>query len=166
MRKLFLDLDQVFADFHSFAYLHSGHAYQDGPKAIWAKLDKIDRMFKKLRPFEGAKHFFDILYGTGKIHLGEGSVEILTALPLRTGTLMTASADKISWVREHLSKDIVVNCVPGWEAKKYYCQPGDILIDDMLRNCEDWTNAGGIAIQHLDMRDTLNQLHEVLNASN
>lgn len=162
MRKLFLDLDMVFADFHGFAYNLTGQKYHDDPKGMWAILDQVDHLFMHLPPLENAKQFFDTIVNETESVLGKGSVEILTALPLRTGKLLTAPSDKISWVNNYLSNRIVVNCVDNWSKKKYYCQPGDILIDDMLRNIDDWEEFGGAGILHRDQKSTLTFLRNML----
>lgn len=158
MRKVFLDLDGVFADFHGFAKNYCGHEYSDDPKGTWEKLDQVDHLFMHLSPLPNAKQFFDTIVNICEDKFGRGSVEILTALPLRTGKLLTAPSDKISWVNNYLSNRIVVNCVDHWSKKKYFCQPNDILIDDMFRNCRDWDDVGGISLWHVDHETTLNNL--------
>lgn len=162
MRKVFLDLDQVFADFHGFAYNLTGNLYHEDPKGMWGKLDQVDHLFMHLPPLAGAKHFFDTIVIESEHILGKGSVEILTALPMRTGKLLTAPSDKIAWVNNYLSNRIVVNCVDNWSKKKYFCQPGDILIDDMLRNIDDWESVGGNGIFHQDQKSTLTFLRNML----
>lgn len=162
MRKVFCDLDGVFADFHGFAYNLTGQRYHEDPKGMWAILDQVDHLFMHLNPLPNAKQFFDTIVNICEEKLGRGSVEILTALPLRTGKLITAPSDKISWVNNYLSNRIVVNCVDHWSKKKHFCQPGDILIDDMLRNCRDWDDTKGLSIVHVYQETTLNNLRILL----
>ena len=42
--------------------------------------------------------------------------------------------------------------------------PGDILIDDFSKNCEDWAAHGGMAIKHLTgtVEETIEALQEIL----
>jgi hypothetical protein len=36
--------------------------------------------------------------------------------------------------------------------------PGDILIDDLSKNCKRWTDAGGIAVHHTSAADSILKL--------
>lgn len=48
--------------------------------------------------------------------------------------------------------------VNGGKAKAQMARPGDILIDDLPRNIDDWRAAGGTGILHTDARSTLRAL--------
>lgn len=59
-------------------------------------------------------------------------------------------SEKLSFIREN---DIYVPVfyVPPRTKKTaiYYPKSDDVLVDDKIRNCQDWINAGGVAI-HFD----------------
>lgn len=163
MRKIFVDLDGVLADFYGFAKNYCGVDYSEDPKLAWSKLDQVDRLFQQLPTMPNAWQFFNEVLKLGEEKLGLHSVEILTALPLRTGKLLSCAHDKTVWVNSKINSRVVVNCVDDWTKKKYYCQPGDILIDDTLRNCHDWDSKNGISLLHTSQEQTLNNLRILLN---
>lgn len=139
---IYLDLDGVFADFLTTFDKIVGHPYDQDPVAAWAKLDQVDHLFLNLEPFPYARELFDQLCNTGV------ETKILTALPKLTGKLHTAEQDKREWVAKHLSSDIEVICTDGWRGKSAYANRRSILIDDSIRNIEDWFDHGGMGIWH------------------
>lgn len=163
MRKIFVDLDGVLADFYGFAKNYCNIDYHEDPKLAWSKLDKVDRLFQQLPTMPNAWQFFNEVLKLGEEKLGLHSVEILTALPLRTGKLLSCAHDKTVWVNSKINSRVIVNCVDDWTKKKYYCQPNDILIDDMTRNIMEWQSVGGQVIWHRDQQETINQLKMLLD---
>lgn len=164
MRKIFLDLDGVFADFHKFVRDNCGIEYVDDPKVVWSTLQNIPHLFSELELIDGSLKMFHDIVRTAKIFGGcnDYQIEFLTALPQRTGKLMTAARDKADWVDINLTEVHHVNVVDHWSKKKYYCQLSDILIDDAKRNCDEWESVGGIAIHHVSQRETVEQLRMLL----
>lgn len=80
---------------------------------------------------------------------------ILTAVPA-TGK-KPAKVGKEQWVKRELGS--FVNCIiTEAKLKQQYAGPNCILIDDMVKNCDQWTKAGGIAIRHINTKDTISQL--------
>lgn len=152
---IYLDLDGVFADFEKKFQQVCGFKYHENPQLAWSMLDKIDNLFYTLEPLEGAKQMFDIIMDSGE------EVKILTALPLPSGKLVTASDDKKRWVAEFLDPNIEVICATNWRHKKKYCTPGDILVDDMHRNVLEWSQVGGIGIVHTSTDSTLSTLRRL-----
>jgi len=67
----------------------------------------------------------------------------LTALP-HDYSVPFASYDKVLWAQERFP-DIPVLFGPFSHDKWRHCEPGDILIDDRVSNCEEWIRAGGLA---------------------
>lgn len=147
-RKVFLDMDGVLVDFDGYFIKNFGISYNSLHKAdAWKHVESIPNFFKKLPPLPNAKTLFTEV---SSVVGNPVSLEILTAKPKRTGHLITCAVDKAHWIRRHIDKDIFINCVDGWDNKKHFCQPNDILIDDCQRNCDDWENSGGIAILYSD----------------
>jgi len=58
--------------------------------------------------------------------------------------------------------DYKANVVPGRSKKKQYAQPDTILIDDMVDNTDQFTEAGGVGIHHTDLGKTLKTLKVLL----
>ena len=167
MRKIFLDLDGVFADFHRYVEKVCGFPYAENPEAVWKELDQIPCLFSKLDLLPGSLAMFhNIRVIAEEAGIRDYQIEFLTALPRRTGRLGTAVWDKAEWVYMHISDYHHVNIVDHWSKKKHFCQPGDILIDDAWRNCLDWTDAGGIAIVHDNVETTVSQLEGILDNEN
>ncbi len=157
---IYLDLDGVCVNFEEGikkATGITGIGYQDNPVAFWKKASEVEGFFRKLSPtvpHAVLEDYFKELETCA--HYAGTEVQILTALPLPTGHLKTAAYDKTHWVHRFLFSDLVVNCVPNWRYKKIYAAPGNILIDDSLRNIEDWrTVDGAIGIHHTDFESSL-----------
>ena len=142
-RKCYLDLDGVMVDFDSEITKHTPfETYtQENAKEIWKYLEKVPNLFLNASRMPNSIELFDLLVRRFGINL-----EILTALPLITGNLVTAHRDKREWVANRLSPVVQVNAVQHWSHKKYFCRPNDILIDDSPRNIKDWESVGGIGI--------------------
>lgn len=56
-----------------------------------------------------------------------------------------------------------VFCSAKSKDKKNYASKNAILIDDFIDNINDWKEAGGIAIHHVDADDTIKQVNEYLS---
>lgn len=156
---VYCDLDGVFVDFYAVADRLLGRRFKDtSPAEAWAILDKVPGLYRNLPMLaEGRKLW------TGLAPVRD-RLQVLSALPLPTGELVTASEDKRFWVRENLGPALPVNLVVGGVNKVKYLTPGAILIDDLPRNIELWRQAGGIGILHVDADSTLAQLYAVMAA--
>jgi 5'(3')-deoxyribonucleotidase len=155
IRHIYLDLDQVFADFHGVVKEVTSHPYFEDPAKTWGVLDKIPNLFKKLKPIDDHRDLFDYVFP-------KYECTVLTALPLLTNELVTAKQDKEEWVAAYLSPNIKVICTDGWRGKaKYATGPDVLLIDDMERNIQDWVSTGGQGIIHRDAESTIKTLKKI-----
>jgi hypothetical protein len=72
---------------------------------------------------------------------------------------MTSREDKELWLAQHFnvhgSKVVIVNLPTD---KYKYSGPGKILVDDSDKNCWQWEHAGGTAIHHKTVDDTIRRL--------
>lgn len=144
--RIYLDLDGVMADFdaHFPAVFGLDHrALADD--AMWEIINAHPSYFRDMPPCGGAIDFFREIEHLDPI--------ILTACP--KSNYVNAATQKREWVREHLSRDIMVLPVMGGRHKPLFMHaPGDILIDDYERNIELWRAAGGVGIRHVNFLTT------------
>jgi 5'(3')-deoxyribonucleotidase len=68
----------------------------------------------------------------------------LTAMP-KGNDVPWAFWDKMLWAQEYFP-DIAVHFGPYSTDKWQHCNPGDILVDDRVDNCNSWEEAGGAAV--------------------
>ncbi len=146
MRRPFLDLDGVMADFDAafpdvFGLDHRSMADDD----MWAKINGHPDFFLSLPPCPGALDFFERIRWLQPI--------ILTACP--KSNYAHVARQKREWVRKHLGKDVMVLPTQGGTAKPLFMHaPGDILIDDFDKNAHAWAAAGGCSILHRNFTNT------------
>lgn len=154
MRRLYLDLDGVLADFdrHFPAVFGIDHKGLDDA-TMWRFIDTYPSYFLDMPVCPGAIDFFNDVFHMRPI--------ILTACPKTN--YPAAAAQKRAWVRKHLSPEVLVLPVMGGKHKPLFMHaPGDILIDDYDRNCLAWSNAGGLAIRHRNFIHTRSALEFAL----
>lgn len=149
-KRIYLDLDGVMADFDAnfpavFGLDHRSMADDD----MWAKINSHPSFFRDMPHCPGSLEFYADIEHLNPI--------ILTACP--KSNYAHAATQKRAWVREHLGPNITVLPVMGGRNKPLFMHaPGDVLIDDFERNCDAWTEAGGVAILHRDFRSTMTAL--------
>lgn len=156
MRKLYIDLDGVMADFDRYFVECFGVASStlDDP-TLWKWINGHGNFFRNLPLCEGAIDFFNSVR-----HLNP---TILTACPKTNYAV--AAVQKRAWVYENLSADLTVMPMLGGKNKVLFMhQPGDVLIDDFEKNCIPWREHGGFAIQHKNFKSTKSQLDQVMDA--
>jgi hypothetical protein len=162
MRRVYLDLDGVLADFDGTYERLFGHHPDDASTSslMWQNIWAADKFFLNLQPFFGHGIFYN-----QAANLADQLCPILTACPRsRFGEV---AVQKREWVRRNLPDDTTMIPTPESKSKPFYMHaPGDILIDDWSKNCEAWELAGGAAIQHKgNYAETLSQLEEALHAA-
>ncbi|MBK7898864.1 MAG: hypothetical protein KA603_02665 [Azonexus sp.] len=153
VRRLYLDLDGVMADFDAFVRAQLGcRPPSPLPGWAWRRLSAIPALYRQLQPLDGAKALFRELVAASL------PLAILTATPLPTACLATAADDKREWVRRHLCPRVPVITVSGGEAKALFAAPGALLIDDSERNLRAWQARGGLGLHHRSHRATRERL--------
>ena len=87
------------------------------------------------------------------------NAEILSACPPGKNT---CPGGKRAWCKRHLDglNPGRIHTVPRNQKKNYALLRGkkNVLIDDMKSNTTDWERAGGVAILHKSIPDTMSQL--------
>ena len=108
---------------------------------MFGRISKIPNFYYRLKPIDGTMRIFNELvskYGD--------KVEILTGVPKPHRNVPTASADKVAWVKEYISVDVIVHTVLRREKMGFAKGPGSILVDDMQINIDEWDSACGTGI--------------------
>lgn len=155
MRRLYIDLDGVMADFDKYFLDEFGiqSSKLDDP-TLWKWINNHGNFFRNLPLCEGAIDFFNIVRPFNPT--------ILTACPKTNYAV--AAVQKRQWVYEHLSKDLTVIPMLGGKNKCLFMHsPGDVLIDDFEKNCIPWQEHGGIAIHHKNFKETIAQLSSMFD---
>lgn len=154
MKRIYLDLDGVMADFDKhFLDLFGVASSSLDDLTLWKWINGHGSFFSDLPVCEGAIDFFNRIK-----HLDP---TILTACPKTNYSV--AAIQKRAWVYKHLSPDVTVIPMLGGKNKALFMHsPGDVLIDDFEKNCVAWREHGGVAIQHKNFEDTFKQLDKTL----
>lgn len=168
---IFIDLDDVTADFMGYLNKALGRSYAVGDKVTQEDWDEIrtyhQRIFHDLEPNKEFIPLFQrICYNANR-----SDIAFLTALPHpdHLSTWAYAPMDKINWVREYCGDVIRMKWHPPvflgpYAHDKYkHCEIGDVLIDDNATNCADWERAGGIAHLYRNANDCQQFLDTLFN---
>ena len=161
---IYFDMDGVLADFDNGVRELCGMepSDQNSPDreehdtAMFAEISEIPNFYYKLKPVQGTVDILKELrsrYG--------GKIEILTGIPKPHRNVPTAASDKVLWVKDFISDDIVVHTVLRREKMEYAKGPGSILIDDLSMNIGEWTDAGGTGILFTSPGDLRKKLSEM-----
>ena len=153
---IYVDLDMVLVDFEKgFKAISDGVGREEylemyGHDTLWALVNT------------GGVAFWDNLdwMPDGKrlwAYLAPMEPQILSSCSTRN-TGKTAIAGKKSWCARELGPNVVVNLSRSSKDKQNYCSPGDILVDDLKRNIDEWEAKGGIGVHHTDASSSIEKL--------
>lgn len=163
MRTIYVDMDGVLADFDRFCVEHVGRSMETFATSAegWEAVKPWPNLYALLLPMKDAKTLmngiWDLIEG---FDISFIQVEVLTAIP-KIGRIPTAKEDKSLWIEANFARDFdAFNIGPLAEHKQYHCTGNDILIDDVLRNIEQWRSKGGVGIHHVNAEQTLKELAE------
>jgi 5'(3')-deoxyribonucleotidase len=149
MPTIYLDLDGVLADFglaaRTLLFKTQDELDINGrwPDKEWVSIRDQQHFYRNLPLMPRARELVTLARGF-RDTLG-WDLYILTAIPHKND-MPHVFHDKIDWVNDYFS-DIRVHFGPYSEDKQHHCQPGDILVDDRVSNCEEWRARGGIAVK-------------------
>ena len=150
-------MDGVLADFENYWFKISGKRYEeyDTKSAFWRECVKHPTIYQDLELMHDANVLVD---GVKALIKGRDvSIEILTAIPLLE-TFPQAAVHKELWIKKYFSSKWKFKIGPHAVDKQKHALPGDVLIDDQLRNIDQWMAAGGIGIHHTSAVKTLKEL--------
>jgi 5'(3')-deoxyribonucleotidase len=82
-----------------------------------------------------------------------------TFLTAMSNFQMTSREDKEQWLEQHFHVTGHRVIIVAYPHDKYkYAGPNKVLVDDSAKNCDEWVRAGGIAIHHKSVDDTIRRL--------
>ena len=160
---IYLDMDDVVADWMGTARAIVNRNWNYGeyiPEEEWSKLTAKKRMYRDLPLKEGAQELVQFCRDAVTRGQADG-MAFLTALP-HSGLVQWAASDKVFWGHKHF-EGIPVFFGPYSFDKHKHCQPGDILIDDRISNCEEWRAAGGHSHIYRSWEECKPWLESILN---
>lgn len=93
-------------------------------------------------------------------------VTVVTAKPHADSPDMVAD-EKFEWINKNLGplqNDRFICCLRSEKHKfiGHVAHKHQILVDDDERNCADWSKAGGIAVLHLNARDSIKAIETII----
>ena len=165
--NIYLDMDDVVADWHGQAQhvlkLRWDKNGERIPQEQWDKIKDDMRFYRNLPLMEGAHELVSMcqhyISRNPQFHL-----RFLTALP-HDYSMPLAAQDKVWWANDHFP-GVPVTIGPFSYDKWRHCKsPGDILIDDRISNCDEWTQAGGHAHIYKNWTDCKIWLEPLLQTS-
>ena len=161
VKKIYFDMDGVLTDFDKgvkdilgLKPVNQADKTNAQDDEMFEAMRKTDHFYERLEPLPGALIMFNMIYK----EYGGDKCEILSGIPKPRRGIVTAKEDKINWIHKFLSKNIVVNIVYREEKKNYCTGPDCILIDDFIKNINEWEALGGTGILHTSVDDTIKQL--------
>ena len=139
MPQLFLDCDGVLADFDTLAMQIFGQHPNEAERTVgtnefWRQLRQHGAFFRDLPLVADALELYRAVAHLQPI--------ILTGCP-RGGW---AEPQKIDWAARHFPGVRMITC--NSRDKRLHMNPGDILVDDLVKYRHLWEEAGGIFVHH------------------
>ena len=155
-RKIFLDLDGVMADFEGHYLTKFGHAHDSvNDPQMWRNINSCDDWWTTMVKM----HTHDELWEAIK----EYNPTVLTGCPI--SKYEHAAEGKKIWCENIFGSDVPVITCLSKNKQNHMINKGDILIDDMEKNCNNWTEAGGHAIlfDPRNIKEVINEIRALMD---
>lgn len=159
--KIYLDMDGVLTDLEH-RYAEKFGAFPEDKdlkrKHFWKNWKTFvdDHEFETLPKHPGAEKLLETVE---KFRANGIQVEILSSSGGGYSHNIVAEQKK-KWLRSH-SIEYHANIVPGGSRKAEYASPWNILIDDAEHVVTKYRSAGGTAILHNNVDETIKKLHQL-----
>lgn len=149
--KIYVDMDGVLTDFikgyHELTGIDISGSFHDDPK-FWEPINREGyRFWINLDWTKDGKKLWN--------YIEKYNPEILSA-PSRENDSRVGKHD---WVKRELPNTHLI--LRTAEHKIEFATPHSILIDDLSKNIENWTKAGGIGILHTSADKTIKELQKL-----
>jgi 5'(3')-deoxyribonucleotidase len=149
-RRLFLDCDQVLADFDGRAESLFGMPPRQarevmGDDAFWDTIRSQGDFFLSLQVLSDGKQLYDAVKHLNPI--------ILTGTPPE---IPEAAEQKRAWAAKRFPGMPIITCASA--DKRNYMKPGDVLVDDWPKYRRLWEEAGGVFILHVRAEESIQQV--------
>lgn len=148
---IFCDMDEVLVAFRSGAEKAIGMPFPDADKEErWNAINQTKGFWANLDWMPGAKRLWDFI--------SRYDTEILSAY---SGRDPTSRVGKMKWLSKNTKiKRGKVNLVMRSDKQKYATTNGkpNVLIDDYIKNINEWEAKGGIGVHHTNVSKTIAEL--------
>lgn len=169
---IYLDMDGVIVDFLESFYkltkLATGKSYDYNDFLAKYGLKKSQELIDSVLKKAGISFWSDMKpmsnYNLLVDYILDNFMEVYVLSSIEKGG-PDAEIGKREWLRKNHVNIPMSNVitVSSCRQKKKYADDDKILIDDYVNNIQDWKQAGGIAIHHMDIVTTINQLKKYAN---
>lgn len=163
IKKIYFDMDGVLVDFNGgvkeltgITVIEQGTRSPKEDDEMWDAIRKIDHFYGKLKPLPNALKMFNDVNEKYK-----GKIEILTGIPKPRRNIANSGEDKIAWIKKYIGEDIKVNVVYKEEKQNYALGKDYVLIDDYIKNINEWKSSGGSFIHYNENVDVLKELDKI-----
>jgi hypothetical protein len=162
--QIYCDMDMVLVDFiggANKALADAGETAKFADKGQhnekdkkWEILKGVDKFWAKLRPMPDAMALWKFI--------GKYNPYILSTPSKR---MPTSKPEKKEWLKKNLGMKNIkgVHLVPREDKQKWAVTNGtpNILIDDYIKNINEWEAKGGIGVHHTTSSSTIQKLKEL-----
>ena len=149
--EIYCDMDQVLCDFMKGADKALGSSFVQADKATrWAKIAQTKNFWANLAWMPGGKRLYSFI--------SKYDPHILSAYSDRDNN---SRSGKLKWLGKNTKfKRSNINLVKREDKKKFATMDGkpNVLVDDYLKNINEWESAGGTGIHHTEVGKTVVEL--------
>jgi 5'(3')-deoxyribonucleotidase len=155
--EIWMDADGVVADYEGDYKRRTGGDPSEKGKGKAMRFKNFPHFYAELPLMPDARKLWNFCK-----HL-DPDLHILTAC---SNYLPTSREDKQHWFRKNFNfggDHLIITAYPHDKYK--HAAKNRILVDDSAKNCDEWVRAGGIAIHHKSVDDTIRRLKALFGHS-
>tara|TARA_E500000318_G_scaffold51738_2_gene48408 strand:+ start:415 stop:933 length:519 start_codon:yes stop_codon:yes gene_type:complete len=153
--EIYCDMDEVLVDLLKGAEAVLGMPFVDADRIErWNKIHAVKNFWENLDWMPGAERLYQFII--------RYDAHILSAYSSQDSNSITG---KRKWLRKNAPKFRTsrIHIVKREQKKNFAVTDGkpNVLIDDHLKNIQEWESAGGIGIHHKNLSKTINELRRI-----